>query len=471
MHLRPGTLAASLLVFALCACTGNVREPATAPTPRVAAHDVIGVEPVHLDADYWVRKRPDAAALVIDATGIAARNARLHANDPSVNGIERLPPELDGARVRAWIEGLSAPPSSPLFDTEGAEITATAVAGLRAALALDEIPERQPTRFGLVTQRADLRTFPTARRVFNAPGNTDIDRFQESALFPGTPVAIVHASRDGAWWFVVSDLYEAWIDRQAVAIGSPQQVFGYARKSPYVVVTGADVRTTYTPELPQVSELRLEMGVRVPLLDKWPRDRSVNGQHPYTAHVVELPVRGTEGALAFAPALLPLRADVAIGYLPLTRAALLHQGFKFLGERYGWGHSYNARDCSGFVSEVYRSFGVTLPRNTGDQAVSTAFNRIAFDERMGHAERLAVLRTLDVGDLVYIPGHVMMVIGHEEGLPYVIHDTTGISYRGRDGALRHVLLNGVAVTPLAPLMAGETEWTIDRITSVQRIRR
>ncbi|MEO6064530.1 MAG: NlpC/P60 family protein, partial [Lysobacterales bacterium] len=139
--------------------------------------------------------------------------------------------------------------------------------------------------------------------------------------------------------------------------------------------------------------------------------------------------------------------------------------------RYGWGHSWNARDCSGFVSEVYRSFGVTLPRNTRDQAQSPALNRIAFEASMDHAARLALLRTLEVGDLVYIPGHVMMVIGQERGLPYVIHDTTGISYRGKDGELERVVLNGVAVTPLAPLMASDAQPTIDRITAVQRIRR
>ena len=42
--------------------------------------------------------------------------------------------------------------------------------------------------------------------------------------------------------------------------------------------------------------------------------------------------------------------------------------------------------------------------------------------------------TFEIGDLVYIPGHVMMVIGHENGMPYVIHDTTGISYRDGDGS-------------------------------------
>src|SRR3546814_6928330 len=92
---------------------------------------------------------------------------------------------------------------------------------------------------------------------------TDIDRFQESALFPGTPVAIVHESADKKWWFVVGERYAAWIEKQYVAEGSKTQVFGSARKVPYLVVTGAKVRPTFTPDLPAVSDLQLDMGIRI----------------------------------------------------------------------------------------------------------------------------------------------------------------------------------------------------------------
>ena len=212
------------------------------------------------------------------------------------------------------------------------------------------------------------------------------------------------------------------------------------------------------------------MGARVPLVADWPADRVVNGQHPYTSHVVELPWRDRNGALQFSPALVPKTADVAPDYLALTRANVLKQSFKFLGERYGWGHSYNARDCSGFVSEVYRSFGVQMPRNTRDQATSPALERITFDEDDSNEARLAVLRNLQIGDLVYIPGHVMMVIGHENGVAYVIHDTTGISYRDRDGEIRRVDLNGVAVTPLTPLLGGDRP-IVERIYSIVLMRK
>src|SRR5690606_30763851 len=111
-----------------------------------------------------------------------------------------------------------------------------------------------------------------------------------------------------------------------------------------------------------------------------PPDKAVNGQHPYTTHILRMPVRNDDGSLAFSPALLPRRLDSASDYLPLTPANLVRQGFKFLGERYGWGHSYDARDCSGFVSEIYRSMGVQLPRNTSAQAVSPALHHVTFDK-------------------------------------------------------------------------------------------
>jgi cell wall-associated NlpC family hydrolase len=339
-----------------------------------------------------------------------------------------------------------------------------------STLNLEAIPQTQTTRYGMVVRRADLRTFPTRVRVFSSTGDADIDRFQESALFPGTPVVIAHTSRDGEWLFVVSALYSAWIEKNAVAEGTAAAILGYTHKTPYVVVTGAKVNTTFTPERPEVSNVQLDMGVRVPVMADWPIDAPVNGQHPYTAHVIELPYRAVDGTLRFSPALLPRTQDVASDYLPLTTANVLGQGFKFLGERYGWGHSYNARDCSGFVSEIYRSFGVVLPRNTRDQGVSPALNRIEFTQADDHDARLKVLRDLQIGDLIYIPGHVMMVIGHENGTPYVIHDTTGISYRSGSGDIARAKLNGVSVTPLLPLLLSDGEPMIDRIYSIQRIR-
>ena len=448
----------------LAACAGAPR------APLIPDHGVIGVTDAHLDPQFWMR-RGAGSRVVLDEAAIDVQNANLRKLDRSVHDVEALPRTLAAPDVRKWVEAMSDRPEDTMYDEQGRAVDASTIDALVTNVNVAAIPDTQATRFGMVVRRSDLRKFPTRLRLFNEPDDgTDIDRFQEDALFPGTPVAVVHESRDGEWWFVVSPLYAAWIWKQDVAQGAADEVFGYVRKEPYVVVTGAAAHTVFTPERPEVSGLRLEMGQRIPVLSDWPVDKPVNGQHPYTAHVVELPMRAKDGALHFTPALLPRTADVEADYLPLTRANLIRQSFKFLGERYGWGHSYNGRDCSGFVSEVYRSFGVQLPRNTRDQGVSPALNRIEFTADDDHEKRLAVLRELQVGDLIYIPGHVMMMIGHDGGEPYVIHDTTGITYRDEDGVINRVHLNGVSVTPLLPLLGSKEQPTVDRIYSIQRIR-
>lgn len=455
----------AILGLGVAGCSALSTPPSGEPDFTI---DAVHSDAAHMNADYWIRKSKRPDRIVLDRAAIEAQNARLQRIDPSIHDIENLPATLDPMRLRTMIVKLSQRPDRALFDERGVAVGTATLDALESALNLDAI-KAQPTRYGLIVQRADMRTFPTTLRVFTTNADIDIDRFQESALFPGTPVVIAHESRDRRWYFVVSTLYAAWVQKERIAVGTAQDVLDYARKTPYLVITGSAVRTVFTHEQPQVSELQLEMGVRVPSLAAWPADQLVNGQHPRTAQVIELPIRAADGTLLFTPALLPTTADSAFAYLPLNRSNLLRQSFKFLGERYGWGHSNNARDCSGFVSEVYRSFGVTLPRNTGDQALSPAFDRIAFSAGDSRAARLATLRELQAGDLIFIPGHVMMVIGHEHGMPYVIHDAQSISYRDGDRIVR-VPLNAVSVTALSPALLSDDVPLIDRIYSIQRMR-
>jgi cell wall-associated NlpC family hydrolase len=208
------------------------------------------------------------------------------------------------------------------------------------------------------------------------------------------------------------------------------------------------------------------MGVRVPLLADWPADAQASGADAY---VIELPVRTPDGGLRIAPSMLPRSSDVSTAPLEYTRGVLIRQAFKFLGERYGWGHAHGARDCSGFVSEVYRSVGIELPRNSQDQAASEAFDRLVFDANFDRAARTVALRRLQAGDLVYTPGHVMMVLGQTREGPWVIHDTNRPSMRDADGALRPLPANGVVVTPLLPLDFGPDGGLVDAVTAVQRV--
>jgi len=462
MRLRFSLVLAALLCFA-----APLR--ADDNTPAIPPSGVIGVTDAQLSPDFWIERASSPDAVLMSMSAIEAQNAKVLHRDPSMHDIAKLPSKLGADQVKGWISKLSKRPDATLYDVHGNEVPASDLDAWDRNLALDAVPSSQSTRYGLIVRRADLRTFPTTTRVFDEQGDTDIDRFQESGIFPGTPVVVAHESRDGQWLFVVSPRYAAWVRRDAVAIGSRKDVFDYVDATPYRVITGAHVHTVFTPEQPRVSQLELNMGERVLLARGLPPDQPVNGQTAYTSYTIELPVRSDDGSLKIVPALLQRAADSAGDDLPLTRANILRQAFKFLGERYGWGHAYDGRDCSGFVSDVYRSMGVLMPRNTRDQSVSPGLEHTTFDDNSSHEDRMRAVAALDVGDLVYIPGHVMMVIGKLGGHPYVIHDTTGMSYYAADGSRHRVKLNAVSVTPLEPLMFNDKQSYIDRMTSIVRV--
>ena len=437
-------------------------------TPTGITAAIPGLGDAKLDPAYWIARPADAHRLRLSSDQITVRNAHLRATEASMRDLHALAASMTDKQVRAWIEGLSQRPSRALFDRDGKSISARQINAWMRSLALKRLPRELPVRFALVTRRSNLRTFPTATRVFSTPEDREIDRFQESAFFPGTAVAIVHQSRDGHWYFVLGARYAAWISADSVAIGTRQTVLDYATRTPALVVTGAAVRTLRTPAVPELSELMLDMGTRIPVLADWDMERAVHGHLSVAHHVIELPTRGSDGRLALRPALLARNSDVRTAPLAHTAANILEQSFKFLGERYGWGHADNGRDCSGFVSEVYASMGITLPRNTGDQNRSTAFARTALGAELDQAARRSLLERLNVGDLIYLPGHVMMVIGQESDGPWVIHDAYNIALR-RNAGIAAFRANGVIVTPLYALMLDTGSSYVDAIAAIQHI--
>ena len=281
-------------------------------------------------------------------------------------------------------------------------------------------------------------------------------------------MAVLHESKDRKWLFIQSQNYAAWVNADAVGLASRQIVMAHAQKQPRRIVTGSQIRTVFQPDSTQVSEQVLDMGSSLPLRTDWPLSKPVNGQGSLGAWIVDFPLRLDNGMLHFKPVLIARSADTAEAPLAATRGNLIRQSFKFIGERYGWGHDYNGRDCSGFVSETYRSLGILLPRNTGEQQRMGTYGRIAFTPEMTRVQRLEKIHRLRIGDLVFIPGHVMLVIGQDSHGPWVIHDSqnSGVVIGGQ---FHRLPTNGVAVTPLLAMASGPEKSYIEAITAVQRI--
>ena len=461
-----------LVLYSLIASVLGALAPVVADAENASAWstDVIGVSEQQLSADYWVQRLHKAAPLLMDQDAIALFNRQIFATDPNMVELAQFPGQLTGAGVRAMIEAVSKPASAGLYDRDGTALDAAGYREITGKLELQNIPENVNVQFALAVKRADLRTYPTGKSYYKAGQDQNLDRFQESSLFPGDAVAVLHDSADGEWSFVQSYNYAAWVRSENIAIGERAAVEKYRTAEPFVVITGDKVYTNFNPEVPALSELQLDMGSRVPLAGRETAGNDLYGQNPYFSHVVLLPARDPQGRLEIRPALIARSRDISLGYLPYTRENIIRQAFKFLGERYGWGHSRNARDCTGFVMEVYKTFGFRMPRNTGQQGTGQYGVNTRFTAATSRVEKLQALKKMDIGDLIYVPGHVLMHIGDANGEPFVIHDVSKFRYMDDSGEYYEGTLNGVSVTPLLPLGGSKQSPYSDLVYNIKRIR-
>lgn len=455
-----------LLLLLCCWCSATIAVSAEVQFNT----DVPLLRQEQLHSHFWQTKLTNADTLLLSSEQIAKRNQHTFKQQSELYQLQNLPAHYSKNELTAILQAVSSPPKTPRFYTDGAEITALQWQGYKTLLAQEKIKPQNAVQYGLVVKRTALRAFPTDDRVFNAELNTDLDRFSETALFVADAVAVLHQSLDNHWLLVRSYNYTGWVKATDIAMGSKEQVFAYTAKAPFLVMTGAKVRTAYNPEIEAISELQLDMGIRLPELSAAQTGFKVHGQNPAASFIVQLPLRRSDGSLDFTAALIPRAEDVHQGYLPFTANTIVAQAFKFLGERYGWGHDYNGRDCTGFISEIYRSFGFLMPRNSGQQGNGTYGINVRFDNQSSQADKLSAIKHAKVGDLLYFPGHVSMYLGTVNGEPFMIHDVNTLVYPNPDGGLYTGTLNGVMVTPLLPLHANPEQSYLDALYAIKSLR-
>lgn len=447
------------LIFALTACSKIT-------TNDMTIRDITSEQ---LNAQHWQSKLDNNEVMSMDNKDIAAFNQQLFDTDPYVVKPLSTPNDLSKDELIAKIQSISSISKSDRFYKDGTKLTNKNFEIYTDNLNIQNVKENNKIQFGLVTQRSALRTFPTLDRVFNKEMDLDLDRFQETGVFPTEPVAVLHISTDGEWLLVQNYNYLAWVQRSGIAIGDKQEIQAYLDHQDFLLVSGAKVQTSYVPNEPEISQVQLDMGVKIPLLSSTEQHDELYGQSTAGSYQVKLPIRNKDGSLSIKVALIGRTQDVQKGYLEYTPENVIAQAFKFLGERYGWGHDYNGRDCTGFVGEIYKTFGILMPRNSGQQGNGKYGTNFRFDKNSDRASKMAVIEKLQIGDLIYIPGHVMVYLGQEDNQPVVIHDVKGLAYWTPEGEFYQGVLNAVSVTPLNTLHLNETTTYIDKIYNIKRL--
>jgi len=394
-----------------------------------------------LEAEFWIGRTAEPDKVLLPPESITRFNLRLAAEFPFIKDVENHR-EISGSRVKALIEAYGLPRGKTRYDSRNEPVDNGLYDGLRREMNLDAIPEKVKPLWGVTLRRTAIRSFPTAEPSRAAPDPQGSDLFQETEADIWTPLVILHRSRNDQWAFVQIYHYSGWMPLADVAEARDKEaLFALLNQPDFLVATGSWVESQITREASP--KIRFMMGTRIPLVPQERIPKEFFRQSPQGNHVVWVPARDEKGFFEPAMAYISAQADAHRGYLPFTRRNVLTQAFKMVGERYSWGGSFEGRDCSRLILDVYRTVGVMLPRNASQQA-QVGMDR--FESPVG--DRFSNLKP---GAGLYMPGHAMIFIGNHEGKSYIIHSTAG--FRNIPGEeMRPV--RGVVVSDLSVLADG-----------------
>lgn len=429
-----------------------------------------------LTADDWVARTANVDEAILSPQQIAELNAHTFATMNSMVDLQTLPVVLEADQLRDRLRSVSFRPVGTRCFADGTRLNDADYDRYESALNLPAIAATNTVGFGLCVQRSSMRSYPTDDAVYNPDAPAKLDRFQESGLFPADAVAVLHSSEDAGWLLVQSYNYLAWVRRNTIAMADRSAVLtyqdrgGFAGQSHrnFIVITGDKLLVDVNRGRSDVISVQLDMGIRLPLAPVSPVNSGADDAQRGSPFIVDFPVRDEHGVLQIVSTPIALGEFVSRGYLPFSRRKVIEQAFRFLGENYGWGHADNARDCSGFVAEIYRTVGLQLPRNADDQGSSPIGKNLLFADDDAVTPKLEALQSLRAGDLIYTPGHVMLYLGVANDEPWVIHDASSLNLNTADNKHHSNAASGVVVSPLLKLHLNNKRPQVEAITCLKR---
>lgn len=325
----------------------------------------------------------------------------------------------------------------------------------------------QPTQFAVCVKRTELKAYPVADYIGYSAADPD-DEAVNSGLCVNEPFAIRQKCEvDGnVFYWGYSLNCTGWINAEDLAICKDRDEWYDACKvdvdgRDFLVVTQDKIVTEPSTRLPYLSEVKLTIGTVLKLVPNDEIPTIIGERGTWNNYVVYLPVRDENGMYMKKPALISQHCDVSIGFLPFTQKNLLDVAFSCLGNRYGWAGMADSMDCSLYTRNIYRCFGLEIPRNTTWQQLipNTAISLAGLDD----VQREQLIETLPIGALLYFSGHTMMYIGSENKTNYVISALGTVV--DSVGDLTVQTIYSVAINPLTVRRGNGYSW-LHNLTTV-----
>ncbi len=385
--------------------------------------------------EFWINRIAEPDRVIMSMDQIRVFNAKNAArtvapSHPYAKDIERI--EKDGP-IFAPVDPLTASNTvksgdirnrleendrrlarTTLYDRWELPLTEEKKTEIRAAVNLDGLAATVRPRTGIIVRRTSARLYPTAEPAYILKGY--LDDFNVTSLDIGMPVAVLHTSRTGDYFFVLTPVAWGWAPALDIAFAPAAKIRAFRDAAKFIVVTSHMIPFQSDSASP-VHAGCLFMGERLPLDGK-----SAGGYR------VLVPERDFNGALSIRKGFVPSGETVHEGFLPYTQRNVIATAFRLLGRPYGWHDSWDERDCGGIMRVIFNCFGISLPRYWSFEQLSTD-HAVYVGDLKDLSQKAEKLNAMPPGiTFTGSTGHIGLYLGNVEGKPFVIHQC-GWSYK------------------------------------------
>lgn len=410
------------------------------------------------DAAYWAKKARHSDEVLAEDADIEAMNAACLAREECcMTDLLQTYAPYDGSAYRGELVkqamgALSEYMASGYYRADGEQVRYSDVAEVLANIDDAEVTDKEEARYGICVTLADVRAVPTDLLITDMAGDNDFDTLQNSYVRVNEPVVIRTQTADGSWYYCDTWCVCGWIKAENIALCKDRVEWLGAWQIPreeLLVVTGGKFYLDAANVNSASSQRMLTMGTTLKLVQEKDYDPALTNRAAYHNTAVWLPVRDEAGNYATTIALIPQHCDYSLGYLPLTTENVLNVAFTMLGDAYGWGGMLAVPDCSQYIRNIYKCFGLELPRNTTWQSAMPALK--ADLSELDEDAKADTLDALPVGTILFFRGHEMLYLGEAYGLHYVISSTGSIMQPGGTTVQR---IRGVIINTLEETIRG-----------------
>lgn len=202
------------------------------------------------------------------------------------------------------------------------------------------------------------------------------------------PVKVIEENNSKAK-IETSDGYQGWVAVETL-YKTTQPLFADSQ-NPIATVNRLAVHVYHTNDTEWGPILTLPFESRLEVVDQL---GDINGRW--------LKVKLVDGTFGYVQ-----RGDIKLNSKPLTKSEIVEFSKNFLGLPYTWGgRSSFGYDCSGFVQMLYRQMGISIPRDSREQAKWDGFKEISVEK-------------MKAGDLIFFANssniaHVGLYIGNSQ---------------------------------------------------------